>query len=253
MATYSIEPNDKVTYKVWHADDDVLVIGKPAKIVTVPGLGHDRSSLLNGLFVQFGQQLQQLGKSRDFGLLHRLDKDTSGLVIVARTKMAYDALRAQFEQRTIAKFYWAVVHAAPKKPEGQVRLPISEYMGRVANERGEKKLARVGRTGEAALTLYRVLAQTPAASLVECRAVTGKLHQVRVHLESLGCPIMGDAFYAPPAVRDAAPRLALHAHRIVFEHPRTKASVDVRSTWPNDLRGLLKRLGIEKPGPAKAS
>jgi 23S rRNA pseudouridine1911/1915/1917 synthase len=252
MAHYSIEPNDNVTYKLWHEDEDVLVIGKPSKIVTTPGLGHERSSLLNGLFVKYGPRLQQLGRSRDFGLLHRLDKETSGLVIVALTKDAYDALRAQFEARTVAKFYWAVVHGEPKKPTGQVRLPINEYMGKVTGDKGEKKLARVGRTGEAALTLYRVLQRTPSAALLECRAVTGKLHQVRVHLEALGCPILGDGFYAPPAVQDASHRLALHAHRLVFKHPRTQAPLDVRSTWPDDLRLLLKRLGLTKPMPTKA-
>lgn len=247
MPQLSVTPNDKITYKLSHEDQHVLVVGKPARIVSVPGLGHDRSSLLNALFVRYGPRLQQLGKDRAYGMLHRLDRDTSGLLMVALTKDAYDHLRGQFERREVAKFYWALCHGAPKKPEGVVRLPISEFQAKVPGEHGTKKLARVGSSGEEAVTAYRVVAQGMGCSLMECRAITGKLHQVRVHLESLGCPILGDSFYAPASVRDMAPRLCLHAHRLAFTHPATGERIDVRSTWPDDLRGTLKRLGIAKP------
>ncbi|MFA6044804.1 MAG: RluA family pseudouridine synthase [Phycisphaerales bacterium] len=247
MPTLTIEPNDRVTYKVRYQDEHLMVIGKPAGVVTAPGLGHEKDSLLNGLFAHIGPALQNLGKQRDFGLLHRLDKDTSGLVIVATTTRVYDALRASFETRAIEKYYWAVTKSAPKTPKGLIRRPILEYEGKVPGDTRQKKLAKVGSSGKPALTAYRVLASTHNGALLECRAVTGRLHQIRVHLDSIGCAILGDTFYAPVSVRTAATRLALHAHRIAFDHPITGERVDVRTPWPSDLRGVLKRLGIARP------
>ena len=259
MPNLSIEPNDQVRFIVRYADEHVLVVDKPARVVTAPGKGHDRSSLLSGLFAAHGTTLQNLGKDRDFGLLHRLDKMTSGLVIVALSAKAYDALRENFEQHTIAKFYWALVDAAPKKATGVLTMPIAEYTGTTPGDGARKKLARVSSAGYPAKTAYRTLAHAAPkgksaaaqsevrATLLEARAYTGKLHQVRVHLAAIGCPILGDDFYAPPGVDIAAPRLALHAHRLVFKHPVTGAKVDVRSPWPTDLKSTLKRLGIATP------
>lgn len=260
MAHLTIEPNDRVTYKVWHEDDHVLVVGKPAHVVTMPGLGHERDSLLNGLFARLGPRLQKLGRSRDFGLLHRLDRDTSGLVIVALSVEAYEGLREAFERREVAKFYWAIVDGAPKRAEGKITLPIAEFKGQTRLARAAKgsaaartiddrvkKLARVSSAGQEAMTAYRTLCAGAGASLLECRAYTGRLHQVRVHLEAIGCPILGDEFYAPQGVRDAAPRLALHAHRLVVKHPVTQATLDVRTKWPQDLRGTLTRCKLARP------
>ncbi|MBC7834905.1 MAG: RluA family pseudouridine synthase [Phycisphaerales bacterium] len=270
----SILPNERVTYKLEHADEHVLVINKRAGLVTQPGLGHERDSLLNGLFAAYGQQLQNLGKSRDFGLLHRLDRETSGLLVVALTTRAYDALRTAFEERRVKKFYWALCAKGPKDDSGVIKLAIAE----TNPSPGKPKLARVirGKTAEtggrttvgaaakAATTAFRVLARAGqgeqerrereeegagrgGASLVEARPLTGRLHQVRVHLEAIGAPIFGDEFYAPPAVANASPRLALHAHRLVFAHPVTGNQVDVRAAWPRDLKPVLKRLGLGRP------
>jgi 23S rRNA pseudouridine1911/1915/1917 synthase len=260
MAQLSIEPNDRVTYKLWHEDEHVLVVGKPAHVVTMPGLGHERDSLLNALFARVGPRLQKLGRSRDFGLLHRLDRETSGLVVVALSVAAYEGLRDAFERREVAKFYWAIVDGAPKRPEGMIKRPIAEFKGQTRAARTAKgsaaartiddrvkKLARVSGTGQEAITAYRTLAQGASVSLLQCRAYTGRLHQVRVHLEAIGCPILGDEFYAPGGVREASPRLALHAHRIVVAHPITKEQLDVRTTWPQDLRATLTRCKLPRP------
>lgn len=239
----SITPNADVPFTIRHQDEDVLVVDKPARIATQPGKGHEHDTLLNGLFAQFGSQLQNLGRARDFGLLHRLDKQTSGLLIVGLQARAYDGLREQFEKRQVKKFYWAVAFKAPKKPSGVIRRPILE-------ETERKKTARISSAGKPAVTAYRVLQVGTAAghaALIECRPVTGRLHQVRVHLESLGCPILGDDIYGPKSVMHAAARLGLHAHRLVFRHPVTGASLDVRSPWPKDLAALLKRSGLKKP------
>lgn len=247
MPQLSIEPNDRVTYKVRHRDEHLLVVIKPPGVVTAPGKGHERDSLLNGLFAAHGPQLQNLGRGRDFGLLHRLDRDTSGLVVAALTASAYDALRDAFESRAVGKYYWAVVAGAPRAPTGVVRRPLAEYEGRVPGDSRIKKLARVSSAGKPAVTAYRTLVSAPNATLLECRPVTGRLHQVRVHLESIGVPILGDDFYAPSGVRAASPRLALHAHRLVLAHPVTRQRLDVRAAWPADLRGLLRRLRLPRP------
>ncbi len=247
MPTYSIEPNERVRFVVRHEDADLLVLDKPPGVVTQPGLGHERDSLMNGLFLRWGGELQNLGKARDFGLLHRLDRETSGLVLVARRASAYDALRDDFARRRVRKFYWALVAGAPASPSGVIRKPILE----AREGRGDgRKLAKISRAGKPAVTAYRVVSAAPHAALLECRPVTGRLHQVRVHLEAIGLPILGDDVYAPPAVGKAARRLALHAHRLLFTHPTRGGLLDVRSPWPADLRRLLKREGLPRPDSA---
>lgn len=240
----SVKPNDRVTFKVRHEDADVVVVDKPAGIVTQPGKGHDEDTLLNGLFARYGAELQNLGKARDFGLLHRLDRQTSGLVLLARRSRAYDALRRAFEKREVRKFYWAVAGRTPSKPSGVIRRPIIE-------ETDEKKLARVSSAGKPALTAYRVLQTATVgergASLLECRPVTGRLHQVRVHLDSIGCSILGDELYGSKSLSRAAPRLALHAFRVAFAHPITGEPIDVRSPCPRDIATVLRRLGMSRP------
>lgn len=240
---FSVEPNERITFKVRHEDPDLLVIEKPPGIVTQPGKGHEHNSLLNGLFAHYGARLQNLGRARDFGLLHRLDKQTSGLLIVALRPRAYDALREAFAGREVGKYYWAVAKGAPNKPTGLIRRPILETGG----QGSEMKTARVSSAGKQAVTAYRVLQSSPAASLIECRPITGRLHQIRVHLDSIGCAILGDDLYGPQSVRHAAPRLALHSHRITFTHPSSQERIDVASPWPRDLRALLTRTGLRRP------
>ncbi|HYE62677.1 MAG TPA: RluA family pseudouridine synthase [Phycisphaerales bacterium] len=247
MPSYSIQPNPDVTFKVRYQDEHVVVVLKPARVVTAPGLGHETDSLLNAMFALHGQQLQSLGKDRDFGLLHRLDKDTSGLVMIALTKDAYDRLRAVFEQREVAKYYWAVTKNRPNGDMGVIRKPIVEYEGRVKGDSRLKKLARVSSAGKPAVTAWRVIDSSHAATLLECRAVTGRLHQLRVHLDSINCPILGDEFYGPANLRHVSTRLALHAHRITFPHPVTGEKVDVKTSWPQDLKGLLKMMRLKRP------
>lgn len=246
----SIEPNESITFGVAFADDDVLVVEKPARVPTQPGKGHQSGTLMNGLFARYGNALQNLGKSRDFGLLHRLDRDTSGLLIVALRPAAYDAIRLQFENRQIRKFYWAVCAGSPREPQGVIKLNLAETDGGHESS-NRQKLAHVSRIGKPAVTAYRVLDQSAMGCLIEARPITGRLHQVRVHLEAIGAPILGDAFYGPKRARAAAPRLMLHAHRLVFTHPRTGQTLDVRTDYPRDMRRMLRDLRL-KPPPAGA-
>lgn len=246
----TITPNDTITFGVEYEDEHLAVVSKRAGLVTQPGLGHEDDSLLNGLFARWGKQLGKLGKSRDFGLLHRLDRETSGLLLVALDTVAYDRLRLAFEQREIRKFYWAVTARAPKHLVGLIERPILEATPRT----GEKKLAKISPRGKVAATAYRTVQSSELGAILEARPLTGRLHQVRVHLEAIGCPILGDGFYAPAPIADAAPRLALHAHRLAFTHPITGEGVDVRSPWPKDLRATLTRSKLARPDlPADAS
>ena len=261
QASYSVLPNEEVQFKVHHEDADVLVIGKPAHLVTQPGLGHESDSLLNGLFARWGKQLQNLGKARDFGLLHRLDRETSGLLVVALTASAYDGLRAAFRTRDVRKYYWALIKGCPSPHTGVIRRPIAESEGRSIDDAAPthrsskpaaKKLARISGLGKPAITAYRVLRTGRLGSLVECRAVTGRLHQIRVHLESIGCPVLGDGLYATRPIAAASPRLALHAHRLVFNHPITGVKIDVSCGWPTDLKRVAKRLKLAEAEVPKA-
>lgn len=251
MATLSIQPNERVRFRVRHQDEDLLVIDKPSHLVTQPGLGHSGDSLLNGLFVKFGTSLQNLGKARDYGLLHRLDRETSGLLVVALRASAYDAMREAFEARTVRKFYWAVVKQAPPRGSGVIRRPIVETRGEDRTGTEREKLARLSAAGKPAVTAYRLIEESISAALVECRPTTGRLHQVRVHLASIGCPILGDGLYASDMIRRASRRLALHAHRLAFTHPITGKELDIRSPWPTDLKSLLERVRLKRPDLAE--
>ncbi|MBY0307848.1 MAG: RluA family pseudouridine synthase [Phycisphaerales bacterium] len=246
----SVSPNPSITYTTLFEDGDLLVVAKRAGLVTQPGKGHDGDALLNGLFARYGKQLQRLGQARDYGLLHRLDKNTSGLLAVGLTARAYDGLRRQFQARTVRKFYWALCAKAPKGPSaGLINKPLLETMPR---DFTEQKLAKISLKGKPAQTAYRTLAVAAAgpfagSALIECRPLTGRLHQVRVHLEAVGCPIYGDELYAPAPIARVGPRLGLHAHRLAFTHPFTGVPIDISTPFPRDLRTLLTKLGLPRP------
>lgn len=247
MPQFSVPPNDAVPFQVVHADADLLVVNKPAGIVTQPGKGHAKDSLLSGLFARWGTALQNLGAARDYGLLHRLDRDTSGLLIVGLRPAAYDQLRQDFAERRIKKKYLAIVAGAPPRQQGTVQEPIREVQG-------VKKLAKLHRQGQPATTAFRVLGkgrlQTPRShldypvSLVEASPATGRLHQIRVHMAHLGCPVLGDADYGSPAKTAIVPRLCLHAAELSFVHPGTKRRLTMQAPLPADMADILRRAGI---------
>ncbi len=155
MAMLSIQPNAHITFKVWYEDEHLVVVGKPPQVVTLPGKGHEYDTLLNGLFAKYGNRLQNIGRDREFGLLNRLDKETSGLVIVALRASTYDALRTAFSKREIGKFYWALVKGTPSPPEGVIKNPVLEYEGRAGGDSRVKKIAMVSQRGKPAITAYR--------------------------------------------------------------------------------------------------
>ncbi len=256
-----IEPNQHVSVAVRYEDDHLLVVEKTPGLVTTPGKGHERDTLLNGLFAVYGDRLRQLGASRDHGMLQRLDRDASGLLLVALTTGAWETLREAFARRAVRKYYWAVTRRGPNQPSGVIRKPLEEHMAQrddvwIDDPRRKKfakvKLSKVSSRGKPAITAYRTLSSNHAGATLECRSITGRLHQVRAHLDSIGCSILGDRYYGPVASRRAAPRLALHAHRLVFDHPVTGELVDVRTRCPRDMRRSAMQLGLTPPGTFSA-
>ena len=240
MPQFSIRPNSGVPFEIRFEDDDLLVVDKPAGIVTQPGMGHARDSLLNGLFGKYGNALQNLGEERNWGLLHRLDKPTSGLVLMALRNRAYDALRAQFEKRLVKKTYWAIVWGVPRPAQAVIQDPITEVVGAM-------KTAVIRRDGQQAITAYKVLSVTKDVALIEARPKTGRLHQIRVHMAARGHFILGDDLYGGKVKTPGVPRLCLHAAELTFVHPTTERRLTVRSPWPADLVKTAKRLGLPAP------
>src|ERR1043166_9045032 len=212
MPQYSITPNERVAFTIRHADEALLVVEKPSGVVTQPAKGHEHDSLLNGLFTEYGNSLQNLGEERTWGLLHRLDRDTSGLVLVALRTRAYDALRDQFEKRLVKKIYWAIVWRTPIPAQGVIQDPITEIAG-------TRMTAVIRRDGKQAITAYKVLHTAGDVTLIEARPKTGRLHQIRVHMASRGHQVLGDSVYGGKVKTPSVPRLCLHAAQLSFLHP----------------------------------
>ena len=208
----------------------MLCVEKRTGLPTQPGKGHLDDTLLNGAFALRPTELGALGAQRDWGLLHRLDRDVSGVVLLAKSALAYDALRAAFESHKVKKTYLAVTQHPPPSPQGSCTRAVREEI------RGDMKVAVCPqRGGESARTDWRTLGKIGLHTLLEVEPHSGRLHQVRVHLAAMGCPIVGDRVYrsdAPPNTgrlpRGRVPEpLLLHALRLEFPHPVTGAIVRV--------------------------
>jgi 23S rRNA pseudouridine1911/1915/1917 synthase len=234
---------------VVHEDADVLVIDKPAGLVVHPAPGNPDRTLVNALLAHCGEGLSGIGGVRRPGIVHRIDKDTSGLMVVAKTDRAHRALAAQFADRTLSRTYRAVVWGVPAPTAGEIDRPIGR------DPRDRKRMAVVA-AGKPALTRYRTLAaHGPVAALVECTLATGRTHQIRVHMAAIGHPLVGDPLYGgrsrmrardiTQAARTALltfPRQALHAVALRFRHPADGKAVSFESGLPADLRTLLDAL-----------
>jgi 23S rRNA pseudouridine1911/1915/1917 synthase len=235
-------------------DDELLVINKPAGLVVHPAAGHRSGTLVNALVAHCGSSLSGVGGMARPGIVHRLDKDTSGLLVVAKTDRAHRALSRQFADHgrsgPLRRGYLALVWGAPERPRGSIDKPI----GRHPHAR-EKMAVRAG--GRAAITHWEVLERypgskgAPVASLLACRLETGRTHQIRVHLAAMGHPLLGDDLYGPgfktkanvlaPAARAALASLgrqALHAYLLGFEHPVGGKILEFRSELPDDVLRL---------------
>lgn len=233
---------------VLYEDVDVIVVDKPAGMVVHAGAGHTSGTLVNALLHHFGTLSSVSGDLRP-GIVHRLDRDTSGVLLVARTDSAHQALAAQFRDRTIEKTYLALVHGRMKQPQGRVATPIARDP--VRRTRMSTKLS----SGRSALTEYRLLEELGRFSFLEVQIGTGRTHQIRVHLASIGHPIVGDRLYgAPAAVPDLAAlsRFFLHAYRLRFTSPSSGERITVESLLPAELTTFLESVR-EKTARMKSS
>lgn len=227
-------------------DEHLIVIDKPAGLVVHPAAGNLDGTLVNALLHHCRGQLSGIGGVVRPGIVHRIDKETSGLLVVAKTDAAHEGLAKQFADHSIHRAYLAVVAGGPKPPSGTV----NGHIGRSDHDR--KKMAvlhPLNKRGKHAVTHYRLLEALGLASLVECRLETGRTHQVRVHMSSIGHPLLGDPVYGrnPQRLRPILTQLhfarqALHAAELGFTHPVTGAAQNFVSALPADMAGLLVEL-----------
>jgi 23S rRNA pseudouridine1911/1915/1917 synthase len=252
---------EKIPLAIVYEDKDVIVLDKPAGLVVHPAAGNRSGTLVNALIAHCGASLSGIGGEKRPGIVHRLDKDTSGLLVVAKNDQAHRSLSEQFADhgRTgdLARGYLAFAWGAPKPERGTIDAPIAR------DPRSRVKMA-VRKGGKEAVTHYEVMEKfpghdgKPVASLIQCELETGRTHQIRVHLAKAGHPLLGDAVYGagfqskaallPQKARGALKALdrqALHAFRLAFSHPRTGKLLDFESKLPKELAALEK--SFKKP------
>ncbi|HEX6199085.1 MAG TPA: RluA family pseudouridine synthase [Thermoanaerobaculia bacterium] len=233
---------------VLHQDEALIVVDKPAGLTVHPGAGRPTGTLVHRLLARF-PELEGVGGPGRPGIVHRLDKDTSGVLVVARTPAAYRALQRAFSERGVDKRYLALVYGAPEPPQGEIDTAI----GRHPEERKRMTVRPSAAAGaRPALTRYRTLAAAAGVALLEIDLATGRTHQIRVHLKSVHHPIVGDPVYGEarwkglPAPAQAPlrafPRPALHAWRLAFAHPDTGARAAFEAPPPRDVRELWEEV-----------
>lgn len=238
------EPEDAPIH-ILYEDDAVIAIDKPAGLVVHAGAGHLSGTLVNRLVHHF-QSLSSTGGDMRPGIVHRLDRDTSGVLLVARTDSAHQQLAEQFASRSVEKLYLALVHGSPKQERGHIESKIARDP--VHRTRMTARLA----TGRSAITDWEVLRRIGKLALLQVKIGTGRTHQIRVHLASIGHAVVGDSLYGAPKLVEGTPplgRFFLHAHRISFDSPATGARVTVESPLAPELAEWLESYNREKQSP----
>jgi len=237
----TIEP-EAISLTIVHEDRWLVVIDKPAGLVVHPAPGHEAGTLVNALLAHV-RDLRGIGGELRPGIVHRIDKDTSGLLVVAKDDGTMAALAAAFKAHTVERVYDALVAGKPPGPGGR----IDTMYGRDAKAR--KKFSSRVRTGKRAVTNWRVVERFAGAARIEARLETGRTHQVRVHLAALGCPLLADRTYGRPprdaavrAIAEVLGRQALHARTLAFVHPATGEKLSFASELPADMHAALTAL-----------
>ena len=221
---------------VVYEDDDVIVVNKPVGMVVHPAPGHPDGTLVNALLYHCGSSLSGINGVLRPGIVHRIDRDTSGLIIAAKNDRAHLALAAQLQDHTLARVYEAVAVGSLKEDAGTVDAPI----GRHPVDR--KKMAVDRKNGRPAVTHWSVLARYPGYTRVECRLETGRTHQIRVHMASIGHPLLGDVVYGSKKPFPGLAGQCLHAKRLRFLHPSTGEPVEVECPLPQWFTDVLKKI-----------
>ena len=225
---------------VVYEDDDLIVVNKERGMVVHPAPGHPDGTLVNALLWHCGDSLSGIGGEKRPGIVHRIDKDTSGLLIVAKNDFAHHALSAQLQDRSLSRVYEAVVRGRLRADSGTIDRPI----GRHPTDR--KRMAVNEKNGRPAVTHWNVLARYAAYTHVRCRLETGRTHQIRVHMASIGHPLLGDGVYGAPCPEKGLEGQCLHARELKFIHPRTGEAVHLATGLPAWFTEVLSRLGPEE-------
>lgn len=226
---------------VLYCDDFLIVVNKPAGMVVYPGAGHSSGTLMNAIAFH-AKKLASIGGPLRPGVVHRLDKDTSGVMVVALEDSTYYALVEQFRERTMNRRYQALVFGNLKEERGEISLRI----GRSASDR--KKMSTQSRRGKEAVTTWKVVERFHSAAMIEAKLGTGRTHQIRVHFASIGHPVLGDKTYGSKTCIDLGrrkilfPRQMLHAELLGFTHPVTKEYLEFRTPVPDDMEGKAREL-----------
>jgi 23S rRNA pseudouridine1911/1915/1917 synthase len=248
QAVEPIPQGQDIPLNVVFEDDYLIVIDKPAGMVVHPAVGNEDGTLVNALIHHCGDSLSGINGVKRPGIVHRIDKDTSGLMVVAKTDLAHAGLAEQFADHSLERAYLAIVRGRPYPAEGTV----DEAVGR--SPRNRQKMAVVGSGGKHAVTHFKLIQRLgDAATLVECRLETGRTHQIRVHMTHIHHPLIGDPVYGrtaktknlDPKVREAIKlftRQALHAYVIGFKHPVTDEQIRFESPIPEDMAALISAL-----------
>jgi 23S rRNA pseudouridine1911/1915/1917 synthase len=265
-AGYRVKPNDSIiatippprptnlvaesiALDILYEDSDLLIVNKPADLVVHPAAGHSTGTLVHGILYHC-PDLEGIGTEKRPGIVHRLDKDTSGILVVAKNGNAHHELSRQFKARSIQKHYLALVAGSPKSSQGRIDLPV----GRHPVER--KKMSTRSTRGREAMTLWRVRERLPGATLLDVELKTGRTHQIRVHCQAMGFPIVGDSVYGwkgafrkitagnagLQAVFKDVKRQMLHAYRLGFSHPADGRALSFEASLPGDMADILNKL-----------
>ena len=226
-----------VEFLVVYADDDVIVIDKPADLVVHPGAGHHEGTLVNGLLARY-PELVEVGDPARPGIVHRLDRGTSGLLMVARTQAAYEALVAQLGARTVLRRYRALAWGHPESLRGLIDAPI----GRSARQPTKMAVVADGKEARTSYEVEHLYSDPVEVAVITCRLETGRTHQIRVHLSAIGHPVVGDDRYHGIRQSLSCPRPFLHAEELGFDHPITGEHLVFESVLPDDLKAVLAGL-----------
>ncbi len=230
-------PAPEVDVAVVHADDDVVVVDKAPGMVVHPGAGNSRGTLAQALLARY-PELTTVGQPGRGGVVHRLDKGTSGLLVVARNAAAYDSLVAQLGARAVGRRYLVLVWGCPRPARGRIDAPI----GRSRRDPTRMAVSNQGRQAQTTYEVRRIFEVPVEAALVACRLETGRTHQIRVHLGAIGHPVVGDARYGGRRSPLVCPRPFLHAEQLAFDHPSTGERLSFSSALPADLEAVLGQL-----------
>lgn len=233
---FTPEPQN-IALDVVFEDGDVIVVNKPRGMVVHPAPGHPDGTLVNALLYRCGDSLSGIGGIRRPGIVHRIDKDTSGLIIAAKNDFAHQALSAQLSDHSLCREYEAVVRGRMKEPSGTVDAPI----GRHPTDR--KRMAVTAKNSRNAVTHWQLIDSYRGYSHIRCNLETGRTHQIRVHMASIGHPLLGDFTYGSPSPEKGLEGQCLHAKRLRFVHPRTGRLTELEIPLPDYFVEVLSKLG----------